>query len=295
MPHIFLAIKLAWRTFATLGQGLAWGGSRESSPQSAVNMSTWAWHKHDANDRSITLRQKKHETSASFCHDFFTQIPTSSKPGQTVNLREQFVQAKGRASTRSAKFPSMFHLSLVAPMALPQRRIVVVHHSCPTQRPMNFGEHFCIQSCIRNMYDPRIILCKNLSSFSRWCKGIVKSLLPACMHKPQDCQACHKVWKATRFSSCINQKVKALGKDRCGPNQISRYDLWIIAPAEGPCGGFEHPVGASKEWASQVFMSLSTCSVHTKAIFAAFKLKSPWESPPHFVSILCCSKPPLSL
>lgn len=147
--------------------------------------------------------------------------------------------------------------------------------SCPTQRPMNFGEHFCIQSCIRNMYDPRIILCKNLSSFSRWCKGIVKSLLPACMHKPQDCQACHKVWKATRFSSCINQKVKALGKDRCGPNQISRYDLWIIAPAEGPCGGFEHPVGASKEWASQVFMSLSTCSVHTKAIFAAFKLKSP--------------------
>lgn len=92
------------------------------------HMSTWAWHKHDANDRSITLRQKKHETSASFCHDFFTQIPTSSKPGQTVNLREQFVQAKGRASTRSAKFPSMFHLSLVAPMALPRRRIVVVHH-----------------------------------------------------------------------------------------------------------------------------------------------------------------------
>ena len=51
MPHIFLAIKLAWRTFATLGQGLAWGGSRESSPQSAVNI---CQHEHGTNMMRMT-------------------------------------------------------------------------------------------------------------------------------------------------------------------------------------------------------------------------------------------------
>ena len=125
----FLAIKLAWRTFATLGQGLAWGGSRESSPQSAVNI---CQHEHGTNMMRMTGESRSGKKNMKHRHPFvmtfFTQIPTSSKPGQTVNLREQFVQAKGRASTRSAKFPSMFHLSLVAPMAWPRRRIVVVHH-----------------------------------------------------------------------------------------------------------------------------------------------------------------------
>ena len=42
-------------------------------------------------------------------------------------------------------------------------------------------------------------------------------------------------------------------------------------------------------------MSLSTCSVHTKAIFAAFKLKSPEKALRILLASCACSKPPLSL